>query len=140
MSTLSPPHFDSASRTLFVISGAGDDKAYLHKVTDTNTSSTLLSHVHKDSVSCAAFNMQYVTENLVNTPIYAAVGAFDGAIVIYDPLTGTKLQELEGPSDVEFLSFHTQGGFCTFSRIWRRRNSLDVSLAYQKMPSSFCRT
>ena len=103
-------HFDSASRTLFVISGAGDDKAYLHKISDTNTSSTLLSHVHKDSVSCAAFNMPYVSDNLVNTPIYAAVGAFDGAIVIYDPLTGTKLQELEGPSDVEFLSFHPKGG------------------------------
>lgn len=103
-------YFDVATGTLFVLSGAGDDKAYLHTITNEMTTSTRLSHVHKDSVSCAAFNMAYVTENLTQTPHYAAVGAFDGSIVIYDPWTGNKLQELEGPSDVEFISFHPKGG------------------------------
>lgn len=103
-------HFDAATGTLFVLSGAGDDKAYLHTITNEMTTSTRLAHSHKDSVSCAAFNMAYVSDNLVQTPLYAAVGAFDGAIVIYDPWTGNKLQELEGPSDVEFISFHPKGG------------------------------
>jgi WD40 repeat protein len=104
-------HYDTPSRTLYIISGAGDDKAFLHKIGDNATTTTTpLSHVHKDSVSCAAFNMAYVSDDLTKTPVYAAVGAYDGAIVIYDPQTGTKLQELEGPSDVEFLSFHPKGG------------------------------
>jgi WD40 repeat protein len=102
-------HFDSASRTLYVISGGGDDKAFLHKI-GVETATMPLSYAHKDSVSCAAFNMAYVSEDLTKTPLYAAVGAYDGAIVIYDPTTGAKLQELEGPSDVEFVSFHPKGG------------------------------
>lgn len=102
-------HYDASSNTLFVISGGGDDKAFLHKV-GTTTDSLQLPHAHKDSVSCAAFNMAYVSEDLTKTPVYAAVGAYDGAIVIYDPVSGTKIQELDGPSDVEFLSFHPKGG------------------------------
>jgi ribosome assembly protein SQT1 len=47
---------------------------------------------------------------LTKTPKYAAVGAYDGAIVVYDPVSGAKIQELEGPSDVEFLCFHPKGG------------------------------
>ena len=39
-----------------------------------------------------------------------SVGAFDGSIVIFDPYTGTKLYELDGPTDIEFLSFHPKGG------------------------------
>ena len=49
-------------------------------------------------------------QDLIKTPKLAAVGGYDGAIVLYDPDTGNKLKELEGPSDVEWLCFHPKGG------------------------------
>jgi len=102
-------HFDRSSKILYTISGGGDDKAFLHKI-GTESTTLPLSHKHNDSVSCAALNFPFVSEDLNKTPRYAAVGAYDGAIVIYDPISGAILQELEGPNDVEFLSFHPKGG------------------------------
>jgi ribosome assembly protein SQT1 len=70
-----------------------------------------LQHSHTDSVSCAAFNLDCgLTEDLIKTPRLCATGAYDGAIVVYDPDTGNKLKDLEGPSDVEWLCFHPKGG------------------------------
>jgi len=106
-------HFDRSSNVLYNISGGGDDKAFLHKVTKTESTTTEtipLSYKHTDSVSCAALNLPFVSADLNKTPIYAAVGAYDGTIIIYDPISGTKLKDLEGPNDIEFVSFHPKGG------------------------------
>lgn len=105
---------------LCILSGGGDDKAFLHRVavvggeasgsTTSTTSTVALSHAHTDSVSCVALNLALVTNDLHKTPRYAAVGSFDGSIAVYDPDTTQVLQVLEGPSDVEWLCFHPKGG------------------------------
>lgn len=99
-------HVDPTTKSLIVLSGGGDDRAYLHAFSE---ESKCLSHSHTDSVSCVAFNTKYVGEDLSKTPKLAAVGAYDGAIVLYD-MKGDKVTQLEGPSDVECMAFHPKGG------------------------------
>jgi ribosome assembly protein SQT1 len=95
---------------LSIISGGGDDKAVLHQVSSTGSASRNLSYNHADTVSCVAFNMAYVSADLAKTPRLAAVGSYDGTIVLYDPDTAEQKLKLEGPSDVEWLCFHPKGG------------------------------
>eukprot|EP00559_Dactyliosolen_fragilissimus_P008030 CAMPEP_0184870004 /NCGR_PEP_ID=MMETSP0580-20130426/36134_1 /TAXON_ID=1118495 /ORGANISM="Dactyliosolen fragilissimus" /LENGTH=528 /DNA_ID=CAMNT_0027371871 /DNA_START=42 /DNA_END=1625 /DNA_ORIENTATION=- len=101
---------------LILVSGGGDDRAFLHKLQipferSTSTTETIpLSHSHTDSISCVGINAKYVSDDLKKTPKYAAVGSYDGTIIIYNPDTGEKIQALDGPTDVEFLSFHPKGG------------------------------
>lgn len=104
-------HYDESSQKLIVISGGGDDKSYLHSITSSGSpSSMLLPHEHTDSVSCVALNLPYLSEDWTKTPPLAAVGAYDGAILLYNPLNGEKVLQLEGPTDVECLAFHPKGG------------------------------
>ena len=99
------------SMNLTAVSGGGDDKAFLHRCQRGESPSTMeLSHQHTDSVSCVALNLEYASEDLSKTPHFCAVGGYDGAIVVYDPTSGEKIKELEGPSDVEWLAFHPKGG------------------------------
>lgn len=98
---------------LSILSGGGDDRAFLHKITGGDTPvvvSKQLPYPHTDTVSCVAFNVRYVSDDLKKTPRLAATGGYDGAIVIYDPDTGEQKLKLEGPSDVEWLCFHPKGG------------------------------
>jgi ribosome assembly protein SQT1 len=98
-------------RLLCVLSGGGDDRAFLHsvdiKASKPQVQSIALSHAYKDTVSCVALNLPFVDDK---TPAYAATGGFDGSIVVYGAETGQVLQTFEGPSDVEFLAFHPKGG------------------------------
>lgn len=104
-------HYDTAQQSLSILSGGGDDKSFLHKISSGTAPSTVsLAHVHSDTVSCVAFNNDFVSQDLIKTPKLAAVGSYDGAIVLYDADTGNKRIELEGPSDVEWLCFHPKGG------------------------------
>ncbi len=134
-------HYDSTK--LLILSGGGDDKSFLHQIVPGHAPSTLLlAHAHSDTVSCVAFNNPYVSDDLSKTPKLAAVGGYDGAIVLYDPDTGSKLKELEGPSDVEWLCFHPKGGsvrylvalesgaFCASSIIFSKTISLFVYRFY----------
>jgi WD40 repeat protein len=123
----------SSSSSLLVVSGGGDDRAYLHQLKQDDNShttrttkastadattttavvvaveSTLLSHVHSDTVSCVAHNLNCKsTATAVVVPL-VAVGGYDGAIVVYDATTLQLLGVLEGPTDVEWLTFHTSG-------------------------------
>jgi WD40 repeat protein len=93
---------------LSIISGGGDDKAFLHRIP--GPSSHELSYNHTDSVSCVAFNLAFVGPDAKKSPRLAAVGSFDGAIILYDPDSGEQKLKLEGPSDVEWLCFHPKGG------------------------------
>ena len=127
-----------------ILTGGGDDKAFLHRVTVptksmetsspnptvvsdlTSVDSSQLEYAHTDSVSAVALNLAYLdtavskaSENKTTStnqrpaselPRFAAVGAYDGAIVIYHADTGALLQTLEGPTDVECLAFHPKGG------------------------------
>jgi ribosome assembly protein SQT1 len=91
---------------LSILSGGGDDKAFLYR----SSTSQQLPYNHTDSVSCVAFNMAYVSDDLKKTPRLAAVGSYDGTIVLYDPESAEQKLKLEGPSDVEWLCFHPKGG------------------------------
>ncbi len=99
---------------LSILSGGGDDKAFQYKVSgangDRSTAVTPLSYAHTDTVSSVAYNLQYVGPDPKKTPRLAAVGSYDGSIIIYDADTGTQKLKLEGPSDVEWISFHPKGG------------------------------
>jgi angio-associated migratory cell protein len=106
---------------LRILSGGGDDKAFSHIIGPSSSSSSstteppavatqALSYPHTDTVSSVAFNLQYVSDDLKKTPPYAAVGSYDGSIIIYDAHTNEQKFKLEGPSDVEWLSFHPKGG------------------------------
>lgn len=104
-------YYDEASSTLHILTGGGDDRAFLHTLTnDSNFGHNLKSKPlksHADSVSCVAFNYNY-TLTATDTK-YMAVGSYDGSIAIYSP-DGAHITNLEGPTDVEFLSFHPKGG------------------------------
>lgn len=99
---------------LSILSGGGDDKAFMYKISGANgersTAMTPLSHPHTDTVSSVAYNLQYVGSDPKKTPRLAAVGSYDGSIIIYDADTGTQKLKLEGPSDVEWMDFHPKGG------------------------------
>lgn len=104
-------YLNKESNTLSIISGGGDDKAFLHKITNDNALTTMaLKHEHTDSVSSVATNESLVSSDLKKTPKYVAVGAYDGTVVLYNPDTGEKIQVLDGPTDVEFIAFHPKGG------------------------------
>eukprot|EP00934_Nitzschia_sp_Nitz4_P002294 Nitzschia sp. Nitz4//scaffold298_size22859//13581//14987//NITZ4_008531-RA/size22859-processed-gene-0.15-mRNA-1//-1//CDS//3329546329//2294//frame0 len=97
---------------LTILSGGGDDRAFMHSLGTTFAvdSSRQLPYAHTETVACVAFNTKLVSEDLKKTPRLAAAGAYDGTIIIYDPDTGDQKLKLEGPTDVEWLSFHPKGG------------------------------
>lgn len=101
---------------LLILSGGGDDRAFMHHLPvsgsaeQAQTTRTHALEKHTDSVSSVALNLPYVGDDLTKTPKMAAVASYDGVIAIYDSTTGTKLQTLEGPTDVECLAFHNKGG------------------------------
>lgn len=115
----------NTNNELVVISGGGDDRAVLHQATQQQQQQQQqqaplkisLIHSHTDSVSCVATNLSYL-DSVHNTQPYVAVGSYDGSIVIYDPSTTagnlvsslTPIMILDGPTDVEFLTFHPNGG------------------------------
>ena len=104
-------HMNKGTNMLTIISGGGDDRAFLHKLDNNNNlSSTVLDHQHTDSVSCVATNESLVSDDLTKTPKYVAVGAYDGNTILYNPDSGQKLHVLDGPTDVEFIAFHPKGG------------------------------
>lgn len=100
-----------SNNTLTILSGGGDDKAFLHMLSDSQPepNTVLLEHARTDSVSCVATNQSLVTEDSAKTPTYIAVGCYDGSVVMYSS-TGEKTLVLDGPTDVEFMSFHPKGG------------------------------
>jgi WD domain, G-beta repeat len=122
-------YWDVVKNVLVIISGGGDDKAYMHRRTavapefSNGTSllpqtfdSALLQYIHSDSVSSVAMNLEYIPPNELlipdnsKFPKIIAVGGYDGIIVLYDAETGDKVTQLEGPTDVEWMSFHPKGG------------------------------
>ena len=123
-------YYDPKNHTLSIVSGGGDDRAYLHQITNNvngiqHTYTVPLSHPHTDSISCVAFNTSYIDNDVsgVKQRNLLAVGSYDGSIVLYDAgnnnqedgnnnnaSLGQLIQVLEGPSDVEFVTFHPKGG------------------------------
>jgi ribosome assembly protein SQT1 len=114
-------HYDPQSQTLHVVSGGGDDRAYLHLMTTSSSSSPSspsqsktipLAHPHTDSISCVSLNTQFIHNDPSGTiqSNNIAVGSYDGSIVLYSTIDGQLLHVFEGPTDVEWLTFHPNGG------------------------------
>ena len=113
-------HYDNESNVLSIVSGAGDDRAYLHFVAATGNGTEVktipLVHPHTDSISTVAINNDFVMKDVSGKPQkkLVAVGSYDGAIVLYDAIDGSLVKVLEGPSDVEWCCFHPKGGTVSF--------------------------
>ena len=92
-----------------------------------------LSHPHTDSVSCVALNSKYIDADVSGKKQkeLLAAGSYDGSIALYDihdaqqqrlllhssrggdgqqRIELNPILVLEGPSDVEFITFHPKGG------------------------------
>lgn len=127
-------HYDQSTNTLKIITGGGDDKAFLHKLDNNNQLVSMqLPHNHTDSVSSVATNEKYVSPDLAKTPKYVAVGAYDGSIILYNPENGEKIKTLDGPTDVEFVSFHPKGGSVLLAG-----SISDATVWMYHLPSSKC--
>eukprot|EP00615_Pteridomonas_danica_P002264 CAMPEP_0114360372 /NCGR_PEP_ID=MMETSP0101-20121206/23813_1 /TAXON_ID=38822 ORGANISM="Pteridomonas danica, Strain PT" /NCGR_SAMPLE_ID=MMETSP0101 /ASSEMBLY_ACC=CAM_ASM_000211 /LENGTH=511 /DNA_ID=CAMNT_0001504573 /DNA_START=1 /DNA_END=1536 /DNA_ORIENTATION=- len=103
-----------------ILSGGGDDVAKLWEVdVSTNTTgadgsgtsaggsniTTIPREIatlngHTDSVASVAFS---IDGNL------CATGGLDGLVKVWDSVDGTLKRTLEGPSDIEWLTWHTKG-------------------------------
>lgn len=122
-------YVDKVSKQISILTGGGDDRAFFHRSTSSTTDSNhsltqpttttamnskQLQFNHTDSISAVAWNLPFLssdaTTDTTNNPRLAAVGGYDGAIVLYDADTGDWKQTLEGPTDVECLAFHPKGG------------------------------
>jgi ribosome assembly protein SQT1 len=108
-------------------------KGGAHHLND-NSRTISLSHPHTDSVSCVALNSKYINADVsgIKQKELLAAGSYDGSIALYDIHDaqqqsllqssgggGGDVQQkielnpiliLEGPSDVEFITFHPKGG------------------------------
>lgn len=114
-------HYDTELTLLSVVSGGGDDRAYLHLIHPSTSMDSVhktipLSHPHTDSISAVAINNAHVMNDVSGKPQkkLIAAGSYDGSIVLYDAIDGTLVKVLEGPSDVEWCCFHPKGGTVSF--------------------------
>jgi angio-associated migratory cell protein len=83
--------------------GGGDDRAFLWKFDPDNRSSLVKKlelSGHTDSVTSVGFNFN---GSLLLT------GSYDGTVRIWDVETGSVMQILDGPEDVEWAYWHNKG-------------------------------
>ena len=90
-----------------VISGGGDDKGYLWRYScngDQPGYGTVVEQVellgHQDTVTSVGFNFDGTL---------ALTGSYDGTVRIWNTTSGSLVQVLEGPVDVEWAEFHSKG-------------------------------
>ncbi|PIA15769.1 putative angio-associated migratory cell protein [Coemansia reversa NRRL 1564] len=81
-----------------VVSGGGDDKAYIWR-TDNGEQLAELEK-HDDSVSAVKFS---------NTGDFVATGGMDGKVNVYNVNTREKCVALEGPDEIQWLCWHPRG-------------------------------
>ncbi|KAJ1673558.1 60S ribosomal subunit assembly or modification protein, partial [Spiromyces aspiralis] len=81
-----------------VVSGGGDDKAYVWR-SDTGEQLFKLES-HSDSVAAVKFSTD---GSLV------ATGGMDGKINVYHTSTGEKCASLDGPDEVIWIDWHPKG-------------------------------
>ncbi|KAJ2121520.1 60S ribosomal subunit assembly or modification protein [Coemansia sp. RSA 720] len=81
-----------------VVSGGGDDKAYLW---DTTTGAQIMElEQHDDSISSVKFS----TDGTL-----VATGGMDGKINVYNVAEQKKTAQLEGPDDIQWMHWHPRG-------------------------------
>ncbi|KAI9104065.1 hypothetical protein DFS34DRAFT_606844 [Phlyctochytrium arcticum] len=103
-----------------VISGGGDDKAYLWRLDTGETIAELTAH--SDSVVVAAFSADGQ---------YAATGGMDGKIHVSAIPSGTAVVTLEGPTEITWIGWHPRGPVLV-------AGSEDGTVWMWKIPSGQC--
>ncbi|KJE89409.1 hypothetical protein CAOG_00883 [Capsaspora owczarzaki ATCC 30864] len=78
--------------------GGGDDVAYLWSRSDGSVIHKFVGHT--DSVASVGFNFDGT---------YFATGGLDGSVKVWNTVTGALVVELDGPDEVEWLSWHPKG-------------------------------
>ncbi len=91
-----------------VLTGGGDDKALLWKLPRPEPGfvhQPIYLEQHGDSVAACEFSADGTL---------AASGGYDGAVNVSTVPSGGKVQELKGPSEVEWIAWHPQviDGYC----------------------------
>ena len=81
--------------------GGGDDRGFLWTLaSDGQVQSVHELKGHSDTVSCVGFS---------SDGTLLATGGFDGKVLVWRADTGEKVTTLEGPEDVEWLTWHSKG-------------------------------
>lgn len=85
-----------------IISGGGDDKAYIWQYAAPDFVATKVHELggHSDSVTTVGFNFDGTL---------ALTGAYDGTIRVWSVDTGELQIILEGPEDIEWAEWHSKG-------------------------------
>jgi ribosome assembly protein SQT1 len=86
------------SRPELVLTGGGDNKAYLWNQTNGETVKELGGH--EDSVVASGFNFNGTL---------MATGGMEGVVKIWDVASGALVQNLQAPDDIIWLSWHPKG-------------------------------
>jgi WD40 repeat protein len=111
--------------TVVIASGGGDDKALIHTVvlsSSFNAATTISSnsielielippdHKNTDTITCVAFSS-------TTLPTVLAAGCYDGTVQLWDvnvqqdgSVKAVYIRQLDGPSDIEWISWHPNGG------------------------------
>ena len=84
-----------------LLSGGGDDRAFLWRVGPGGAVRVVAELAgHTDSVASVGFS---------HDGQWAATGAYDGLVKLWDAGTGQCRRTLDGPGDVEWLDWHPKG-------------------------------
>ncbi|KAJ3026397.1 UNVERIFIED_CONTAM: hypothetical protein HDU68_005726 [Siphonaria sp. JEL0065] len=81
-----------------VVSGGGDDSAYVWSSETSEVVKQLTSHTDSVVASGFSFDGQYL-----------ATGGMDGRLFVYKVSTGEQVLELDGPAEVTWLNWHPRG-------------------------------
>lgn len=81
-----------------VISGGGDDKAFIWNVSTGQVIHQLIGHT--DSIVAVQFSF--------NGKL-AATGGMEGVVKVWDVATGSMVAQLEGPDEITWICWHSKG-------------------------------
>ncbi|KAJ3189211.1 hypothetical protein HDU85_002836 [Gaertneriomyces sp. JEL0708] len=108
------------TQEMIVLTGGGDDKAYLWR---SDTADPLFElGQHTDSVVAVAFS---------SDGEYAATGGMDGKIFVHKAANGQHVATLDGPSEITWLNWHPRGNVLL-------AGSEDATLWMWQIPSGNC--
>ncbi|KAJ3248915.1 hypothetical protein HDU78_009432 [Chytriomyces hyalinus] len=92
------PVYTVSMRDNVVVSGAGDDKAFVWNASTGEVIRQLTSHT--DSVVASGFSQDGQ---------FLATGGMDGRVYVYKSSSGDQILLLEGPDEVTWLNWHPRG-------------------------------
>ncbi|KAI8612859.1 WD40-repeat-containing domain protein [Chytriomyces sp. MP71] len=92
------PVYSVCVREDVVVTGGGDDKAFVWSASSGDVVRELAAHT--DSVVACGFSADGQ---------FLATGGMDGRVIVYQSFSGEQILLLEGPSEVTWLNWHPRG-------------------------------